>query len=765
MTQRKMTRLEWLWVLLAGAVLMPLPASQAGSAGDEILESTGTILKTPPTAEFIDAALFSLQVPTYPSDGFSVMLPIEGEHLAIDLTRRTRFANFMILEGRESTLFPRKAPPCRAYRGVIRGKPGSAAALSLRRHGLEGMIQTPEGERYFIQPLSSGERGTHVIYRSSRTEESAWCEAISIAPPTDEPDPPMHGGLAGAGAKSLRMLVETDHPFLLLNDEDPDIMIADVESIYNVVDLVYERDLDLNVYLGGIIIRDQGSSYSGTTSYELLCDLTETWSMYYDLWTFDAVQLLTGIELEGPIGTAYLNSVCSGTIQACQTVTPFWALSVVESRFNQNHDLRVALSAHEIAHNLSAAHCSGSACNIMCPSIGMCGGASGTNLRFGTVSRLVIDSYLADASCLPNRTLLDLPLEDQFNPNNTGEIEAPNPQKWFHAASARVSPQIPNEPSGNSSLTMNGQYGHESIKASITSHPFNLHQYRDVSVSFWAGYWGTGNLPDLEVEYLGQDRTWHLADSIPITEAYQAFVEFTVEIPDEACWEGAMIRIATDIHGETLTEIWGVDDLLIDGTPFTGTANDECTEAAPLQNGLSEFETLGATASADQLGCGGSPDLGMLADNWYAYTATCSGDLLMVTCGLVDFDSRITLYRKSDCDEGTLVPMACDMPDPPTCNGAPGSLLEARVTEGEAYLLRIGSMDGSTGSGQIYIGCTPVEDPPCPADLDGDGVIGGADIALLLGSWSTAEGDLDGDGTTGGSDLATVLGSWGPCPE
>jgi hypothetical protein len=53
----------------------------------------------------------------------------------------------------------------------------------------------------------------------------------------------------------------------------------------------------------------------------------------------------------------------------------------------------------------------------------------------------------------------------------------------------------------------------------------------------------------------------------------------------------------------------------------------------------------------------------------------------------------------------------------------------------------------------------------CPTDLDGDGIIAGADLAMLLGAWGTNDPmfDLDGDGLVSGSDLALILGSWGDC--
>ena len=50
--------------------------------------------------------------------------------------------------------------------------------------------------------------------------------------------------------------------------------------------------------------------------------------------------------------------------------------------------------------------------------------------------------------------------------------------------------------------------------------------------------------------------------------------------------------------------------------------------------------------------------------------------------------------------------------------------------------------------------------PPIPGDLNGDGVVNGIDLAIVLGAWGTTGADLNGDGTTDGIDLAIVLGNW-----
>jgi hypothetical protein len=60
--------------------------------------------------------------------------------------------------------------------------------------------------------------------------------------------------------------------------------------------------------------------------------------------------------------------------------------------------------------------------------------------------------------------------------------------------------------------------------------------------------------------------------------------------------------------------------------------------------------------------------------------------------------------------------------------------------------------------GRVFV-LTPVP-AANPADLNGDGVVDGADLGLLLGAWGTAEADLNGDGATDGADLGILLAAW-----
>jgi hypothetical protein len=80
------------------------------------------------------------------------------------------------------------------------------------------------------------------------------------------------------------------------------------------------------------------------------------------------------------------------------------------------------------------------------------------------------------------------------------------------------------------------------------------------------------------------------------------------------------------------------------------------------------------------------------------------------------------------------------------------------------YIAVGGFDDGSTGPFNVEI--IPPTAPACPADLNGDGAVNGADLGLMLGAWGVCPGcaaDLNTDGVVNGADLGLLLGSWGAC--
>ncbi len=56
----------------------------------------------------------------------------------------------------------------------------------------------------------------------------------------------------------------------------------------------------------------------------------------------------------------------------------------------------------------------------------------------------------------------------------------------------------------------------------------------------------------------------------------------------------------------------------------------------------------------------------------------------------------------------------------------------------------------------------------CVGDLNGDGMVDGADLGLLIGGWGAVGagiGDLNGDELVDGADLGLMIGAWGECPD
>lgn len=104
-------------------------------------------------------------------------------------------------------------------------------------------------------------------------------------------------------------------------------------------------------------------------------------------------------------------------------------------------------------------------------------------------------------------------------------------------------------------------------------------------------------------------------------------------------------------------------------------------------------------------------------------------------------------------------------------NGTPAgtSRIDALLLEGESYHLVI-SQWSATSTPQPFTNTFVGPGSPIvgdsPADLDGDGNVGGADLAILLAAWGACPpkepcpADLDGDGTIGGADLAVLLADW-----
>lgn len=115
-------------------------------------------------------------------------------------------------------------------------------------------------------------------------------------------------------------------------------------------------------------------------------------------------------------------------------------------------------------------------------------------------------------------------------------------------------------------------------------------------------------------------------------------------------------------------------------------------------------------------------------------------------------------------------------PDPlPLAEQIPPGVWQHRVYDlsgvvppiAEIVRIQAGSQGWSYDAAFDNFSLTTGGQPPCVGDLDGDGVIGLADLSIMLGNYGTtsgatpSDGDLDGDGDVDLADLAVMLSLFG----
>ena len=145
----------------------------------------------------------------------------------------------------------------------------------------------------------------------------------------------------------------------------------------------------------------------------------------------------------------------------------------------------------------------------------------------------------------------------------------------------------------------------------------------------------------------------------------------------------------------------------------------------------------------------------------FGISIDCDGDTIPDTCAVAD-------GSRPDCD-GNGVPDQCDIESgdaadddedgtPNECDECPSDPL--KTLPGQCGC----GVPDTDSDGDGVANCVE-----CPTDINNDGVVGPADLGILLAVWGTDGGGIDGadnngDGTVNASDLGLLLGAWGPCP-
>lgn len=136
---------------------------------------------------------------------------------------------------------------------------------------------------------------------------------------------------------------------------------------------------------------------------------------------------------------------------------------------------------------------------------------------------------------------------------------------------------------------------------------------------------------------------------------------------------------------------------------------------------------------------------------------TNAGPAVMVLSGTINIvGTTMTIVSQGTVQDNSAVPAA-----PPLVN-APFDLPTVLPSGQIAHLLINGTFAVGTSSttvtSDLAINGALI---PVFGDLNGDGVVNGADLGLLLANWGQpGSSDLNHDGTTNGADLGLLLASW-----
>lgn len=120
--------------------------------------------------------------------------------------------------------------------------------------------------------------------------------------------------------------------------------------------------------------------------------------------------------------------------------------------------------------------------------------------------------------------------------------------------------------------------------------------------------------------------------------------------------------------------------------------NDSCATAAELQVGVPTAFDSSFADSDGSASCGFGGDPGS-ASVWFKFTANRDGQAEVLTCGLVAFDTIISMYDSCDGTELGCNDDACGVQ----------SAFFANVTNGQEYLVRVSGYGLARGAGQVQV--------------------------------------------------------------
>ncbi|MBC7835425.1 MAG: hypothetical protein H7Y88_10055 [Phycisphaerales bacterium] len=205
---------------------------------------------------------------------------------------------------------------------------------------------------------------------------------------------------------------------------------------------------------------------------------------------------------------------------------------------------------------------------------------------------------------------------------------------------------------------------------------------------------------------------------------------------DDSCGLQSLVQFAATAGTTYTIRLGGFSGSTGSGSMFVTyivpPANDACANATTITDGPVNVVTIGATTDGPAACSAGN-------DVWYRYVAPTTGTLVVNACSGVSFTPVIAAYNGGSCPPGTT--LGCSSF---SCPG--GTVLNVAVAQGNTYLIRVGGLSGTTGTGTIQVSTVA---PPTNDLCSGPTAIGNGTFA-----YSTIGATTDGPpGCSAGQDV------------
>lgn len=327
---------------------------------------------------------------------FNFEVPIAGRAEMIELEPASVRASQFLVQAQvaDGSYQPVTMAAPKTYRGTVTGLPGSVVGATVDSAGVHMRIILADDSEYWVEPIDAGiaaDGADHIVYSTQDvlpTGDTCIEKAVADAAlPMTAPE--STGSVAGdAPFWVAELAVDADFDYFV-QFGDAALVAENIESIINLINTQYERDVQIRHVITRIIVRtSEPNVYSKTciggersglpcsgndecpggecpasvNANDLLDTFARHWDEAHSDVPRDVAQLFTGQDMEGTtIGIAWRGSVSNPATPTVCGMEAYrnYGYSVVETNCTSCSLLsrRTDLSAHELGHNWGADHC------------------------------------------------------------------------------------------------------------------------------------------------------------------------------------------------------------------------------------------------------------------------------------------------------------------------------------------------------------------------------------------------------------------------